>query len=112
MTWAELEAIAERRRAEKRLAQEPYVRKLCDRLIADGFDAEAVEDAAEGWVVRVRYPASVDVWITVRCVVAGGQAQFEWCRHLPSICAADDVDTAASYLHTLLNVGVPLAAFH
>ena len=108
MTWAELEAIAERRLVEKRLAQEPYVRKLRDRLASDGFDAEAIEDAADGWLVRVRYPDSADVWITVRCVVADGRAHFEWCRHLPRICAADDVDTAATYLHALLGAGVPV----
>ena len=109
MTRAELEAIAERRLLERRLAQEPYVRKLRDRLAADGFDAEAIEDAADGWLVRVRYPASADVWITVRCVVADGRAHFEWSRHLPRICAADDVDAAATYLHALLGAGVPVA---
>jgi hypothetical protein len=106
MTWAELEAAAERRLAEKRVVQERHIRTLCDRLTADGYEAEVLEHQADGWQVRVRYPQSADVWISVRCQVADGRAQFEWCRWLPSISAAHDIDRAATYLNTLLGAGV------
>jgi hypothetical protein len=109
MIWAELEAIADRRLAERRSIQEQYVRKLYERVITDGYRAEVLDQARDGWHVRVQYPPSSDVWVTVRCVVADGHARFEWCRWLPWTCAADDIDTAATFLRDLL--GAPDQAF-
>ncbi|HEY8456353.1 MAG TPA: hypothetical protein VIL34_12210 [Actinopolymorphaceae bacterium] len=110
MIWAELEAIADRRLAERRIAQEQHIRKLHERLVSDGYHAQVLDQPREGWQVRVQYPPSTSVWVTVRCVITEGRATFEWCRWLPWTCSANDIDTAVAFLRDLLGAPSPRPA--